>query len=158
MIAYIVDDVVHPPLFYVLLKIWIAVGGESLLWLKLLPVLAALATFAPFLLLCRELKLRSAEMLLAFTLVATNGYLIHYAQELRMYSLFMFLSLCSVWLFVRFFNGGSESKQNLLALFVVNLLLVYTHYFGWLVVGSEFVFLLLFGGRKLLCSPSLSPL
>src|SRR6266567_3144847 len=32
LIAYLVADAVHPPLFYLLLKLWIGVGGESLLW------------------------------------------------------------------------------------------------------------------------------
>jgi hypothetical protein len=155
LISYAVADVAHPPLFYMLLKVWITIGGESLLWLKLLPVLIAIATMLPFLLLCRELNLRAEEVNLAFTLVAVNGYLIHFAQELRMYSLLMFLGVCSFWLFVRFCNSEIDTKRDLLALFAVNLLLVYTHYFGWLVVGSEFV-LLLFWGRRKLFSFSLS--
>jgi hypothetical protein len=149
LLTYIVEDIVHPPLFYVLLKAWIALGGESLLWLKLFPVLAAVATMAPFLLLCRELNLHPAEMYLAFLLIAVNGFLIHYAQELRMYSLFMFLSTCSYWLFVRFFNAEATRRLDLLALSGVNLLLVYTHYYGWLAIGAEFIFLLGSNRQKL---------
>src|ERR1041384_5312086 len=37
----IITDVVHPPLFYYLLKVWIAVS-DSLLWMKLFPVLFSL--------------------------------------------------------------------------------------------------------------------
>ena len=66
-----------------------------------------------------------------------------------MYSLLMFLSLSSVWLFVRFFNAATESKGDLLVLLIINMMLVYSHYFGWFVLGSEFVFLFFFGGRKL---------
>ena len=32
-----IQDAVHPPLFYALLKVWIRMGGESLLWIRLLP-------------------------------------------------------------------------------------------------------------------------
>jgi hypothetical protein len=30
-------DVVHPPLSYLLLWLWIRIGGESLVWMRLLP-------------------------------------------------------------------------------------------------------------------------
>ena len=32
MLGAVVYDVVHPPLFYLLLKAWTAIGGGSLLW------------------------------------------------------------------------------------------------------------------------------
>jgi uncharacterized membrane protein len=149
MFAYIIADIVHPPLFYVLLKLWILLGGESLLWLKLFPVLSGVAMVVPFLLLCRELNLRQPVVNLAVLLIAVNGYLIHYAQELRMYSLFAFLALCSFWLFVRFFKSTDNDFRTLLILTVVNLLAIYSHYYGWLVVGMEFLFLLLWR-RKIL--------
>ena len=37
-------DLVHPPLFYALLKAWIAIGGQSELWLRLLPVSMAVVS------------------------------------------------------------------------------------------------------------------
>lgn len=151
LIAFVVEDVNHPPLFYLLLKLWIGIGGESLLWLKLFPALTAIATIIPFFFLCRELKLQATEVTLALLLMAVNGYLIYFAQELRMYSLLLFFTVCSLWLFVRFFNSEIGSKKKLWALFAVNILLVYTHYFGWLVVGVEFIFLL-FGERRKLKS------
>jgi hypothetical protein len=150
MFAYIVADIVHPPLFYVLVKLWIMIGGNSLLWLKLLPVLCGVALVAPFLLLCRELKFRLPEVNLALLIIAVNGYLIHYAQELRMYSLFMFLAICSFWLFIRFFNSPGRNIGQLLLLTIVNLLTIYTHYYGWIVVGMEFLFLLVWHRQKVL--------
>ena len=149
LMAYVARDMVHPPLFYLLLKLWISIGGESLLWLKLFPFLTSVATLVPFFLLSRELKLRPAEMNLALMLIAVNGYLICYAQELRMYGLLMFLTLCSLWLFVRFFNSSTDAKKRLLALFAVHLLLIYTHYYAWLVVGTEFIAVLFWRRRKL---------
>src|SRR5215218_11203228 len=50
-------DLIHPPLFYALLKLWTAAGGESLLWLRLFPFVAAVAAVVPLLLLARELRL-----------------------------------------------------------------------------------------------------
>ncbi|HVF27524.1 MAG TPA: glycosyltransferase family 39 protein, partial [Pyrinomonadaceae bacterium] len=142
LIDFVAADIIHPPLFYVLLKIWIGVGGESLLWLRLFPALTAVAAIAPFMLLCRELRLRTPETNLALLLLAVNGYLIKYAQEVRMYSLLFLFALCSLWLFARFINRKSDSHRTLAALTLVNLLLVYTHYFGWMMVAVELLFLL----------------
>ncbi|MGH9949385.1 MAG: hypothetical protein ACRD6X_19605, partial [Pyrinomonadaceae bacterium] len=50
---FVAQDLIHPPLFYYILKIWIALGGEGLLWLRLFPVFIATAALIPFLYLCR---------------------------------------------------------------------------------------------------------
>jgi 4-amino-4-deoxy-L-arabinose transferase-like glycosyltransferase len=149
LMEFVAADLIHPPLFYALLKVWIGIGGESLLWLRLFPALTAIATLLPFFLLCRELRLKAHQMNLALLLMAVNGYLIKYAQEVRMYSLLLLLTLCSLWLFVRYFNTSERARRHLLALFVVNLLLVYTHYYGWLVIIAEAAFLLWRGRRRL---------
>jgi uncharacterized membrane protein len=133
-----------------LLKVWIGVGGESLLWMRLLPALTAIATIIPLFLLCRELKLSAIEINTAFILIAVNSYLVYYAQELRMYSLLLFFTLFSFWLFVRIIGGKDNPKILLPAFFLVNLLLIYTQYFGWLVVGVEFIYVLIWRRQRLL--------
>jgi 4-amino-4-deoxy-L-arabinose transferase-like glycosyltransferase len=141
--SFVAADLIHPPLFYALLKLWIALGGESLLWLRLLPALTSIAALVPFFLLARELTLTRAETTLALLLLGSNGYLIKYAQEVRMYSLLLLLTLASLWLFARLLKADGAARKALLALFFVNLLLVYTHYYGWLVVACEAAFVLL---------------
>jgi hypothetical protein len=152
MLRFAAADIIHPPLFYALLKLWTAAGGESLLWLRLLPALLSIAAIIPLVLLCRELRLRPWETNLAVLLAGTSGYLIKYAQELRMYSLLMLLTLFSLWLFARLTNAARpRDRFTLPALFAVNLLLVYTHYYGWLVVAAQLAYLL-FARRRLLTS------
>lgn len=133
LFRFVAQDLIHPPLFYVLLKIWIFIGGESLFWLRFFPVFFSMAALIPFLFLCRQLKLSFPAIAVAFAFFAANGSLIKYAQEVRMYSLLLCAGLFSLWLFVRFVNMGKGFQ----ALLIVNVLLVYTHYFGWLVVASE---------------------
>ncbi|MDT7777980.1 MAG: mannosyltransferase [Acidobacteriota bacterium] len=172
-------DLIHPPLFYALLKLWTAAGGESLLWLRLFPLLNAIAALVPFLLLARELRLGAWATNLALLVAASNGYLIKYAQEVRMYSLLLLLTLTSLWLCARLLNSAKLSdsvklfdstklsdsarlpnsaklinsarhgRGLLLALFAANLLLVYTHYYGWLVVACEAALLLFRDRRRL---------
>ena len=142
-------DLIHPPLFYALLKVWTAAGGESLLWLRLFPALTSIAALVPFLLLARELRLGNEATSLALLLAASNGLLIKYAQELRMYSLLLLLTLTSLWLFARLLDSERASRRLLIALFVADLLLVYTHYYGWLVVACEAALLVYADRRKL---------
>jgi mannosyltransferase len=145
----VVGDVVHPPLFYVALKLWIGIGGESILWLKMLPALFSIASVLPFLLLCRELKLPPAVINLALWLMAVNGFLINHSQELRMYGLLLLLTFISLWLFARLANQGTNITRIQYLLFAINLLLVFSHYYGWVVVGLEFLVLLIFKRERL---------
>ena len=137
ILDFVAVDLIHPPLFYLLLKVWIAIGGESLIWLRSLPVLFSIIAIVPFGLLCREMRLGLWTSLFDFLLIAVNGSLIKYAQEVRMYSMLMCMSLFSIWLFLRYFR----SRKGIVALTVVNILLIYTHYFGWWMVLVEAVVL-----------------
>lgn len=155
LFSSVVGDVVHPPLFYALLKVWIGLGGQSLLWLKLLPASLSIASVVPFLFLCRALKLEAAAAILALWLMAVNGFLISHAQELRMYSLLLLLGVCSLWLFAKLLNTANGARGTQIALWAVNLLLVFTHYFGWVIVALQFA-LLIFLKRKRLRSFSIA--
>jgi uncharacterized membrane protein len=139
LFPFVAQDLIHPPLFYILLKIWILTGGDSLLWLRLFPALAACLALVPLILLCRELKFSTFQTAAVILFLAVNGSLIKYAQEVRMYSLLFCLACFSLWLFARWCKGGNAS---LIPLFLVNLLLIYTHYFGGLIVLAELAIVL----------------
>lgn len=143
VITSVASDVVHPPLFYLALKCWIALGGSSILWLKLLPVLFSFAVIPPLVLLCRELRMPAAAINLTLGLIACNAFLVGYSQELRMYSLLMTLTVTSLWLFVKLVNRDTRAVGLQFSLMAVNLLLVFTHYYGWLIVGLELLFVLI---------------
>ncbi|HZG52386.1 MAG TPA: hypothetical protein VEZ40_09630 [Pyrinomonadaceae bacterium] len=146
LLEFVALDLIHPPLFYLLLKVWMAIvgGGESVWWLRLFPLLTQAAAVVPLLLLCRELGIGGGAVRVALLLlVAVNGYLIQHAQGLRMYSLLLLFAACSLWLFARFSDAEARGRGGALALFAVNLLLVYTHYFGWLLVGLEGLFVVI---------------
>ncbi len=145
LVWFVAQDLIHPPLFYVLLKIWIFIGGESLFWLRFFPVFFSIAAIVPFVLLCRQLKLSFPTIALTLTFFAVNGSLIKYAQEVRMYSFLLCLGLVSLWLFVRFLDSG----KGFLLLTIVNVLLVYSHYFGWLVIASEVLAVVILARNRL---------
>src|SRR2546421_7026662 len=89
ILNFVALDLIHPPLYYLLLKVWIGIGGEGVVWPRSLSVLFALVAVFPFIRLCRELQIGFWAQTFAFFLFAVNGSLIKYAQEVRMYSLLL---------------------------------------------------------------------
>lgn len=136
-------DMGMPPLFYLLLKPWILFVGPSLAGLRLLISAFAAFAFVPFIFLGRALGLRTREMALACALMAVNGYLLVYSYYLRPYSLLFFLTLCSHLCFINFLKRDRlDHRRSLLILITVNILLVNTHYFGWLTFAAQYLWIL----------------
>ena len=73
MLWFVAQDLIHPPLFYILLKIWTGIGGDGLFWVRLFPLIFSVLGLAPFYLLSRELKLNDWPTVLAFLFLAVNG-------------------------------------------------------------------------------------
>jgi len=140
-------DVVHPPLFYLLLGLWVRIGGQSLLWLRLLPFLLSMLALIPAWMVFRQLELSAPARIIALALLCINDYQVFHARYVRMYALFFLLSLISMALFNSFLSR--DRKGTVFALTAVNLLLVYTQYFGWMVMGVEALHLVWMDRRKL---------
>jgi hypothetical protein len=143
LIDWAIGDIVHPPLFYVLLKSWILVGGESLRWMRLLPILITVMSVIPFYGLCQALGLCPHERNLAFFFIACNWFLVWHAADLRMYSLLLFFTVCSLWLLLLFIRSPRPGLALSAALVLVNIGLVYSHYYGGLVVAVELAYVVL---------------
>ena len=100
LVSFVALDLIHPPLFYALLKIWISIVGENLFWLRLFSIVFSTIALIPFVLLCRELKLRFWTVMLALLFLAVNGPLIKHAQEVHVQPFFC-ASLFSLLGFLR---------------------------------------------------------
>jgi len=140
-------DVVHPPLSYLLLWVWVKIGGESMPWLRLLPFLLSILALGPVWIVFRQLQLTTPARIVALALLAINDYQVFHARYVRMYALFFLLSLISVALYNLLLEG--VTRKRVVALTLINLLLVYTQYFGWMVIGIEGLHLLWMDRRKL---------
>ncbi|HKR29435.1 MAG TPA: glycosyltransferase family 39 protein, partial [Terriglobales bacterium] len=156
MFRQILIDRVHPPVFYVCLKVWIAVIGDSIVRLRLFSVFFSLVTFVPVWNCLKRTRLSPSISLALLLAIACNPFLIFYAQEVRMYALLGFLAACSL----SFYLADDENQTELWLLSVVNVLLVMTHAAGAAVVGCELVHALIArknGGRyaAAACGPSL---
>ena len=142
-------DVVHPPLFYMILKLWIDAGGFGAVWVRLLPALFSFASLIPFYYLCRSLRLSLWQTNFALALLCLSVDQVFHAQYVRMYSLLFLLSLCSYCAFIKYLESETGRWRALVILSVVNVLVVYAHYYGWAVVACQGLCLLLIDRKKL---------
>ncbi|MBN2382681.1 glycosyltransferase family 39 protein [bacterium] len=132
--ALLIDK--HPPLYYLVLKIWTLVLGSSIISLRSLSVLAGTLCLPVLGLLARSVTNRSTALLAAFILTF-QPYHLTYAQTARMYSLLALLSLLSLFYFSRLYHEHNRVEGWIRIL--VNAGLLMTHYFGLFIVLAEFV-------------------
>ena len=89
---------VHPPGYYVLLKLWMMLTGGTVVAARMLSALLSLASVGVFYLTLEEWADSNGERLTLTALYAINGFGLYFANEIRMYSLLGLLVLLGVWL------------------------------------------------------------
>jgi hypothetical protein len=127
----------HPPLYFLLMHVWIRFAGTSEFALRFPSVVGATITLPLLYVLARALMSRETGLWAAL-LGAISPFLLWYAQEARMYSWLVVLSLASVRALLPLLEDRPRPRDYLI--FVgVTLALLYTHYAGFLLLGFEAV-------------------
>jgi uncharacterized membrane protein len=161
----------HPPLYFLLLRFWMMLGGQSEGWTRLLSVLLGLPALVLIFLIGKRLSLArglyprasAAEAdpqaklgapaavddkagLWASLLYAIMPLMLIYNRELRMYSLFVTLSCLTLYLLLRIVE---EEKFLWWALYsLATFLTLIAHYHGLLVLFAQGLFFLLYAIRS----------
>jgi hypothetical protein len=108
----------HPPLYYLLLRVWIALAGDSVIALRYLSTLISLLTVALVYRIALDV-LRLARWgigpawfaaAVAAVLMALTDADIDLAQEARNYTLYTMLACLSMWAYVRWIAAGEKSQ------------------------------------------------
>jgi hypothetical protein len=139
----------NPPLYFLLIKAWTGWVPLEEAWLRVPSAFFSVLTVWPLFLLARRLGTPSMAVItcLLFTL---NNHQYAYAHEVRGYSLLLLLTALAAWLVVR--GPGRSLRWSLILMAGVFALLVWTHFFGWLVIGliglCTFLFPELRGNRR----------
>lgn len=131
---------VHPPLYYILLKIWIIFAGDSLFVLRLFSVIFGVLTIWAGYLFVKAAFGNKKLALLSALFLAINPFQIQYAVEARMYTLGTFLILFSSYLLVR----ALENKKYWLWYGVSVAAAIYTHYYLLFSVAAQGLFILIY--------------
>jgi len=127
----------NPPLYFMIMRGWVDLVPLAPGWLRLPSALFSTVAVWPLYLIGKRLSGTHAA-LIASLLFTLSGYHLGFAHEVRAYSLFTLLTILSVWQLLRLVDAGPRAWGWLL---LVNVLLVYTHFFGWLVVGLQALFI-----------------
>lgn len=151
--SLVVDDPQHPPVYYVLVRQWVAALGPSIWIARSLSALISVLSFPAMYWLCQELFVfadvkqrfttaqRRLTGLLAIALLAVSPFHVLYSQEAREYALWTVLILVLNALFLRTIRRSTWLNWLLYTGLLVTSL--YTHPFtGFLAVGHG-VYLLL---------------
>jgi mannosyltransferase len=122
-------------LYYVLLHAWLQFGsGDG--YARFMSVIPAVLAVAFMFALARLLFDDVRTAALAVFVLAINSFFIAYAQEARGYSLLLLLSIVSTLFFVRCFQRPA-SWRDAVCYVISSVLMVYTHFFGALVLASQ---------------------
>jgi uncharacterized membrane protein len=97
----IFEDSHHPPLYYILVRLWVQILGHSVTLTRALSALISLLVFPAIYYLCLELFNSSLVGWLAIALITISPFHVLYAQEAREYSLWTVLILLSSWALLR---------------------------------------------------------
>ncbi|WP_435116296.1 glycosyltransferase [Halolamina sp. C58] len=129
----------HPPLYYLLLKGWMALFGNGPAPARWFSVVCSLgAVYLAYSVGMRLFDDRTGLLLAALLSVST--FHVHFGRTARMYALFSLLTLLSWYAFLSVRNGSTLQRAGY-AFATAGVL--YTHVFGVFVVGAQWIYLLL---------------
>jgi cellulose synthase/poly-beta-1,6-N-acetylglucosamine synthase-like glycosyltransferase/4-amino-4-deoxy-L-arabinose transferase-like glycosyltransferase len=128
----------HPPLYYLALKGWMTVFGQSEIAVRSLSILFGIGSIAAIYLLGDALYDRRAGLFAAL-LMAVSSFQIQYAQTARMYTMLVFFGTMSTFFFVRVFDD--HSFENRLGYGAMTIGMLLTHVYGSFVLLGQLLYL-----------------
>ncbi len=132
----------NPPLHFLILHYWIRFFGISEFSVRMPSLIFSVFTV----LFIYRIGLRFFNLRVAViaSLVFTfSTYQVLYAHEARAYTLMGFLTAVSMFCYLEIIHSKNKSTWLLFWFFLVNTLLIYTHFFGFFILFIQFFFMLL---------------
>ncbi len=141
---------VHPPLYYMALRVWHYVFGHSLFSLRAMSVLFGVGTILVGYLFVKKFFGGTRAALIAAALIAVNQFQIQYVTEARMYTMGSFFAILGAYLLgialnatKNYYITGSGIKPSRWKLFIYyfaftlcGAVLLYTHYYLMFTVAA----------------------
>jgi 4-amino-4-deoxy-L-arabinose transferase-like glycosyltransferase len=139
----------NPPLFELILHYWIKFFGISEYAVRFLPMLfSVISVYFVYKIAADFFNLKTA--IISASIFTFSNFEMYFAHEVRVYSLFMLLTLISFYAFFKLIEK-SRSKLFLVTYIISTSLLLYSHYFAFFVLFVQFfsiLFLLKFSLKK----------
>ena len=125
----------NPPLYEIFLHYWIHWFGIGEVAVRIPSLIFTALTASYIYKLGNEFFSKAVGITSAFIFTLSN-YATLFSHEARVYALFGLLTVLSFYYFLRWLNNQS-SKRDWVALSLIYALLMYSHYFGIMVVGLQ---------------------
>ncbi len=140
-----IEQDVHPPFYYIIFRLWINCFGDNEIVGRLFSVnFGVLSVYIAFLFTrdaySSDMKHQEpARMagLMAACFTALTCYQIRWSQEIRMYSLGVFLALLSCWVLVRALQNKTVSYRWWILYVVTAVAMLYTHNYSIFTIVSQ---------------------
>jgi 4-amino-4-deoxy-L-arabinose transferase-like glycosyltransferase len=130
----------HPPLFFILFRLWRSATGDTELATRYFSVLIGMLAIAGVYQLGRELFNPSVGVLAALMLALSDLH-IDLSQEVRHYSLLATLIIWSSLFYVRWWFR--PTRTNRIGYVLASIALLYTHYLGGYVLIAQLIHMLI---------------
>lgn len=136
---------VHPPFYYLALKGWMALFGDSLFALRSLSLVSAIGVIvASYFLFKRFLK--GSQLLWAMAVMSVSPLMIRYAQEARMYMLVTLFLLVATISLLKVLEGRHKWA---VVYAVTAALALYSHYYSGFIILAQGLYVLNYTGVTL---------
>lgn len=142
-----IEDSQHPPIYYVMARIWAQWFGSSVAVMRSLPAVISLLALPCIYWLCLELFKSSLTGWVAVSLLAVSPFQVLYAQEARQYSLWVVTILLSSAALLR-----AMRLQTVMSWGIYTLILVtsfYTFLFSVMVAIGQGIYVIVTEGFRL---------
>lgn len=141
-ILTIVAQDVHVPLYHEMLHFWRLLAGGSVESARVLSLIFYIASI-PAMYLLGRLAYGERAGLFAATLMSVSPFMNWYGSEVRMYTLFVLLTILNQYCFMQMYRERGADRRTWALYAFTALLGIFTHYFFFLVLASQAVFFFL---------------
>ena len=137
---FIAQDNFHPPLYFYLLHFWLKLSSSEIV-IRLFSIIFGTLSIPLFYKLIKKIYSTQFGLMAAF-LVSISPFHIVYSREVKMYSLLIFFSLISIYYFYLILQ--KEKQWPWVIYILANIAMIYTHYFGWLLLLVQNLFFFIY--------------
>ena len=110
VVRWSIDIDQHPPLYHLLLSIWMQIGGSGAAWVRSFSALTGILTIPILYLIGKRLSDEVTGLVAAFIL-AVNPFQVAYGQEGRVYALMTLCATLSLYMVVRLLTDPRSGQQ-----------------------------------------------
>jgi mannosyltransferase len=131
----------NPPLYFILIKIWIQLVGTHSMLIRIPSIVFSVLTVV-YIYKIGITYFNKNTAILSSLIYTFSSYMMIYSHEVRVYSLFALLTTGSMYYFLKLYEKKPKTKYILL-LSIFNGLLIYAHFFGFIVIFLQVFFVLI---------------